>query len=160
MVAKLALAKKLEEEARRLKVLPTQEKAIQSKAVEIKPNQTIYRILDSKFSFIKCADNNVIVGLLGSKGDNSRVVLGFFNIKEGDNDYYESEFEVIVPRDFHSYFIEPDKDQIFVTSQDPFIFMNKTFNSTGLTFKVLTADGKSIDYIIPKVAGKCPNSSE
>lgn len=156
MVAKLALTKKLEEEAKRLKTLPTPEKTIQSKAVEIKPNQTVYKILDSKFSFVKCADNNVIVGLLGNKGDNSRVVLGFFNVKEGENDFYESEFEVIVPRDFHSYFIEPDKEQIFVTSQNPFLFMNKTFSSTGLTFKVLSADGRSIDYIIPKISGKCP----
>lgn len=93
---------------------------------------------------------------MGNKGDNSRVVLGFFNVKEGENDFYESEFEVIVPRDFHSYFIEPDKEQIFVTSQNPFLFMNKTFSSTGLTFKVLSADGRSIDYIIPKISGKCP----
>jgi hypothetical protein len=159
IIAKLALAKKLEEEAKRRKVLPTQENVIQNKTVEIKPNQTIYKILDSKFSFVKCADNSVIVGLLGMKGDNSRVVLGFFNVKEGENDFYESEFEVIVPRDFHCYFIEPDKEQIFVTSQNPFLFMNKTFSSSGLTFKVLSADGKSIDYVIPKVSGKCPASN-
>lgn len=160
IIAKLALAKKLEEESKRQ--LPKPETIIQNKAVEIKPNQTIYKMLDNKFSFVKCADNNVIVGLLGNKGDNSRVVLGFFNVKEGENDFYESEFEVIVPRDFHSYFIEPDKDQIFVTSQNPFVFMNKTFSSSGLTFRVLTAEGKSIDYIIPKITGRClsANGSE
>jgi hypothetical protein len=160
MVAKMVLTKKIEEEAKREKASPTQDKLVQSKTIEIKPNQTIYKILDSKFSFVKCADNNVIVGLLGNKGDNSRVVLGFFNVKEGENDFYESEFEVIVPRDFHSYFIEPDKEQIFVTSQNPFVFINNTFNSTGLTFKVLSADGKSIDYIIPKISGKCTNLNE
>ena len=162
MVAKLALTKKLEEETKRLKEIPKQEKIIVNKAVEIKPNQTIYKVLESKFSFVKCADNNVIIGILGNNGSNNKVMLGFFNVKEGENVFYESEFEVIVPRDFHCYFIEPDKEQIFVTSQYPAIFINKTFSTMGLTFKVLSADGKGIDYIIPKISAKCPvsNSSE
>jgi hypothetical protein len=121
---------------------------------DITKSKNIYKVSEKNFSFVKCFGENIQIGLVGLKNQ-PKALLVFFNVKQGDNDFWESEDEIIAPRDFHGYLVEPDKDQVFVTSSEPLNYSNQFITATNLIFSTFLADGNAIEYFIPKIVAKC-----